>query len=159
MRLFVCLLAAACVLLVAVPHHREGSESFRANTLLGIYRKSFADIPTRWNVERATLLAILLLGAFASLFPLLLIAMIYWHRPAVGAAGGALFCVVALPALLGGLANAFLILINQMSFGFGGRPTPRDAIAFSIMLMIMQASLALVSLAIGVSARVASAFH
>lgn len=159
MKLFLCLLAAVSVNLVAVPHHSEGPESFRPSTLLGIYRKTFADIPTRWNVERATMLATLLLSVFASLCPLIVIALMNWHRPAVGAAGGALFCIVSFLALMGALANTFLILMSQMSFAFGGRPTPRDAIAFSIGLMVLQAGFAIVGLAIGVSGRAASVFH
>jgi hypothetical protein len=158
-KLVLCLLAFASLVLVRTPHHRGDPESLKPRTLLGIYQHAFADLPERWNAERLTFLAILGLGLFASVFPAILLAMLRWHRPPAGAAGGVAFGIVAVPAILGAVANAFLIVLNQTSFAFGGRPVPRDAILFAFGLAVLQTGFAAVSVAIGFSSRVVAAIH
>ena len=144
-----------CATLLFVPHHRRAPDSFTPNTLGGIYWKLFSQLPDRWNAERATFLAIILAGVFASLAPIVVALMLRWHRPPVDSAGGWAFGIVAVLAAIGSAANGFLILLNHTSFAFGGSPVPRDAVAFAWGASTVQLLFALAALAIAASARAA----
>jgi hypothetical protein len=152
--LFIALSVAAA--LVFVPHVRSQPDSFKSTTLGGIYWDLLSHLPSRWNAERATFLAAVAAGVFASCFPIVLAMMLRWYRPGSGSTRGIAYGAVALIAFAGATANALFILLNQATFTFGGRPVPGGVVAFAVTVALVQSLIAIVSLTVAVSPRFAA---
>ena len=144
------------VTLVFAPHARGTPEAFKPTMLGGIYWNLLSHLPSRWHAERVVFLGAIAAGLFASCFPIVVAIMLRWHRPGSGRAAAVVLIAGALLACIGALANTLLILLNQTTFAFGGRPVPGGVVAFAVTVALVQGLAAVAGFALAFSSRFAA---
>ena len=148
-----------------VPHHAYPENTYKPRTLWEIVKPVFAgDLPPRAGALLA-LFAILLLGAFAALYPVAFAPIVRSAlsvEPAVGTAPyvhRAWLIAGGVVALLGAAVTLLVILVSEMSFGWGVSSSSTNRTFGFAAIPLFQAIVALLSLVIGASpaaARLAS---
>lgn len=159
------LTALSALAIFVVPHHAYPEHTYKPRTLWEIVKPVFAgDLPPRAGALMA-LFALMLLGTFAALYPIALVPMTlsalaaetasetvpYVHRSWLIGGG--------VVALLGAAVNLFVILVSEMSFGWGVSSSATNRTPGFVAIPLFHAIVALLSLVIGASpaaARLAS---
>lgn len=154
--ILIVLTIICAALFFLAPHHVRSPDSTGAFTLFEIFSEgigSFSDLQT----SNALLLAMATMASLLSVFyPVALAAMLRWRPPAAGDAGGPLFVICGVLEALAAIVNWIAMLVSQMSFGFGGGSTLAPETAFFWIIPLFQIGAAAISIAVGVSAALAS---
>jgi hypothetical protein len=133
-------------LFFAAPHHRRRENSFQPCTLGGIYGDFVSSIPELQTPRIGMILFLGLAGIVAAFYPVLLVVLVRWKSDA-----GAIFVLCGIVALLGAAVNFIAMLVSHMSIGFGSSSSSGDETWFIVIIPLVQAAFAVVSIVIGVS--------
>jgi hypothetical protein len=138
-----------------VPHHAYPEHTYKARTLWEIVRPVFSGELPRGVGPLAVLCALVVLGAFAAVYPVALVPLVQSSLVVDQATGAApmlhrsWFVAGGVVALVGSAVNVLVILVSEMSFGFGASSSSANRTFGFVAIPAFQAGVALVSVVIG----------
>jgi hypothetical protein len=150
---FPTVLVACIGLFFFAHHHRPTGDPFRSCTLAGIYRQLYEEKPDIVNASVVLFLLLGLIGIATAFYPAAFVVLASC-LPA-GKAGGPLFVLAGLLAIIGAFANFLVIIVSHVSFGFGTVGSERLETPFFWIIPVFQLAFAAASLVIGCSAAIA----
>ena len=137
---------ALCVALLFVPHHEKGASSF-GNTMYELFARSFTIILEGPGVPSAIVLACVSGLLFAAFYPVVFVTLLRAPH------ANGVYLIFGVAAMLGAAAEYFAMALSQASIGFSGAGSVRPATAFFGIIPAIHGSIAIASLAVGVSGK------
>src|SRR5262249_23124705 len=132
--------------------HKRDPNSFQACTLAKIYVDVIRGITEVVSAKTEAFLLFVAAAGVATVYPLLLVGVVWWFGPFGGRAGGGPIELGGIGARDGVAGNFVGMMVSHMSFGFGGSPTPVNRTVWFYVIPCLQALVAVASIAVGVSA-------
>jgi hypothetical protein len=148
--LFATVLLLCAAVFSFVPFMKKAPESFKPDTLGGVYADYIKGLPEMMGRRLEFTIPLATAGAISAFYPAALVLIIGRLRPAVGDSVRPLLVVGGLVALVGAVTNLVVMLVGQMSFGFGASSPKNPSIA-SWLIPLLQGVVAVVSVVTGLS--------
>ena len=157
------LLVVSVLLVFVAPHHRRvESVISKPRTLAGVYKDILSDalpaledgIAVSSSARGVVWFLLLTAAAFvATTFPTIFVGLAKWW-PAISGRG-AIYVILGIIALIGAAANFLVMLVSQMTFGFGASDSSVNITPFIWIIPVFQAFFGIASIVAGSSGRVA----